>query len=133
MKPIVGWIAGVHLDDLGSAAPVVVNGETLSFRQDQALATHIPLPESLYLRIEILNLFQPGPGDEICFSSTGFSAQACFVNRCLVNLAQHMVEQGVDTRLPLVANYPAPVTARPSPRPMTFGEIAHQLLNQTMV
>lgn len=105
MKPIVGWIAGVHLDDLGSAAPVVANGQTLSFRQDQALAIHIPLPETLYPRIEILNLFQPGPGDEISFPSTGFSAQECFVNGRLINLAQYLVEQGVDTRLPLVADY----------------------------
>jgi hypothetical protein len=28
MKPIVGWISGVHLDDLGKVAPKVVDGRT---------------------------------------------------------------------------------------------------------
>ena len=59
MKPLVGWIAGVHLDDLGQAAPVVANGQTLVFSHDKALAVHIPLPESIYPRIDILNLLRP--------------------------------------------------------------------------
>ena len=202
MKPLVGWIAGVHLDDLGQAAPVVANGQTLVDSHDKALAVHIPLPESIYPRIEILNLFQPGGGDAIRFPSTGFSAQECFVNGQLVNLAQYLAQQGIDTRLPLVADYsgamvnvsfkavdaaagrvdfyapvfddveyriaePVPDYARsfaqslpgdalgarwscncilnylygglegqrtgPITGPMTFGEIAYQLLNQTMV
>ena len=105
MKPLVGWIAGVHLDDLGQAAPVVANGQTLVFSHDKALAVHIPLPESIYPRIDILNLFRPGGGDAIRFPSTGFSAQECFVNGQLVNLAQYLAQQGIDTRLPLVADY----------------------------
>lgn len=202
MKPLVGWIAGVHLDDLGQAAPVVANGQTLVFSHDKALAVHIPLPESIYPRIDILNLFQPGGGDAIRFPSTGFSAQECFVNGQLMNLAQYLAQKGIDTRLPLVADYsgaminvsfkavdaaagrvdfyapvfddveyriaePVPDYARsfaqslpgdalgarwscncilnylygglegqrtgPITGPMTFGEIAYQLLNQTMV
>ena len=202
MKPLVGWIAGVHLDDLGQAAPVVANGQTLVFSHDKALAVHSPLPESIYPRIDILNLFRPGGGDAIRFPSTGFSAQECFVNGQLVNLAQYLAQKGIDTRLPLVADYsgaminvsfksvdaaagqvdfyapvfddveyriaePVPDYARafaqslpgdalgarwscncilnylygglegqrtgPITGPMTFGEIAYQLLNQTMV
>jgi hypothetical protein len=105
MKPLVGWIAGVHLDDLGQAAPMVVNGETLTFSSERALAIHIPLPESIYPRIEILNLFRPGAGDVIRFPSTGFSAHECFVNGELVNLAQYLGQKNIDTRLPLVADY----------------------------
>lgn len=105
MKPLVGWIAGIHLDDLGKAAPVVANGQSLVFSTDKALAVHIPLPESIYPRIDILNLFRPGPGDVIRFPSTGFSAQECFVNGQLVNLAQYLSSRNVDTRLPLVADY----------------------------
>lgn len=105
MKPLVGWIAGIHLDDLGRTNPVVANGQTLSFSGDKALAIHMPLPQTLYPRIEILNLFQPGTGDEIRFPSTGFSAHECFVNGQLVNLAQYLVKKGIDTRLPLVADY----------------------------
>lgn len=105
MKPLVGWIAGIHLDDLGKAAPVVANGQSLVFSTDKALAVHIPLPESIYPRIDILNLFRPGPGDVIRFPSTGFSAQECYVNGQLVNLAQYLGSKAIDTRLPLVADY----------------------------
>ncbi len=28
MKPIIGWIAGSHLDDLGKVSPKVFNGRT---------------------------------------------------------------------------------------------------------
>jgi len=202
MKPLVGWIAGVHLDDLGSAKPVIVNGQTLEFSTSKALAMHVPLPESVYPRIEILNLFEQGEGDVIRFPSTGFSARECTVNGQLTTLAQYLTDRKIDTRLPLVADYSgaminvsfkavdagagvvdfyAPVfddidyrIARPVPDyahafvdalpedahgagwscncilnflygelegkktgpvtgPMTFGEIAYQLLNQTMV
>ena len=105
MKPLVGWIAGVHLDDLGKTQPVVGNGQSLTFSSDRALAVHIPLPESIYPRIDILNLFRPGPGDEIRFPNTGFSAHECFVNGELMNLAQYLGAKGIDTRLPLVADY----------------------------
>lgn len=105
LKPLVGWIAGVHLDDLGQVAPVVACGQSLSFSRDRALAIHIPLPPSVYPRIEILNLFRPGAGDAIRFLSTGFSAQECLVNGELVNLAQYLTHKAIDTRLPLVADY----------------------------
>jgi hypothetical protein len=202
LKPLVGWIAGVHLDDLGRTAPVVANGQTLEFRSDQALALHLPLPENVYPRIDIVNLFQPGSGDTIRFPSTGFSAREAYVNGQLRDFAQYLGEQAIDTRLPLVADYsgalvnvsfkgvdaalgqvdfyapvfddveyrlaqPVPDAGRafgqglpadaraagwscncilnylhanlegqrtgPLTGPMTFGEIAYQLLNQTLV
>lgn len=202
MKPLVGWIAGVHLDDLGTSKPVVVNGQTLEFSTTKALAMHVPLPESIYPRIEILNLFEQGDGDVIRFPSTGFSARECTVNGQLTTLAQYLTDRKIDTRLPLVADYsgaminvsfkavdeaagvvdfyapvfddidyriagPVPDYAKafggalpqdahgagwscncilnylygelegkrtgPITGPMTFGEIAYQLLNQTMV
>lgn len=105
MKPLVGWIAGVHLDDLERAKPLVVNGQTLEFSTDRALAMHIPLPDSIYPRIEILNLFKPGTGDTIRFPSTGFSVSECWVNERLVNFAQYLSDNAVDTRQPLVADY----------------------------
>ncbi len=105
LKPLVGWIAGVHLDDLGKASPVVVNGQSLTFCSDRALAVHIPLPEDIHPHIEILNLFRPGGGDVIRFPSTGFSAQECYINGELNNLALYLTAKGIDTRLPLVADY----------------------------
>ncbi|HSV71740.1 MAG TPA: hypothetical protein VLI72_16660 [Methylibium sp.] len=202
LKPLLGWIAGIHLDDLGRRAPQVFHGETGESDGSRALVMHVPLADTQYARLDIVNLFEPGDGDRIRFTESGFHAQECLVNGKLVNFADYLKVQGIDTRLPLVADYSgamvnvsfkgvdeaerrvdfyAPVfddteyrLARPVPDygaalaaalpadaahtawscncilnylyselegkrtgpitgPMTFGEVAYQLLNQTMV
>ena len=202
LKPLLGWIAGIHLDDLGRRAPKVFHGETGKSDGSRALVMHVPLADTQYARLDIVNLFEPGDGDRIRFTESGFHAQECLVNGKLVNFADYLKVQGIDTRLPLVADYSgamvnvsfkgvdeaerrvdfyAPVfddteyrLARPVPDygaalaaalpadaahtawscncilnylysalegkrtgpitgPMTFGEVAYQLLNQTMV
>jgi hypothetical protein len=202
LKPLLGWIAGIHLDDLGKKAPVVVNGETGEVDGARALVMHVPLPDTQYARLDIVNLFEQGSGDRIRFTESGFHAHECLVNGKLVNFADYLKANAIDTRLPLVADYSgaminvsfkgvdeadrrvdfyAPVfddteyrIAKPVPDygaalagalpadavhtawscncilnylyselegkrtgpitgPMTFGEVAYQLLNQTMV
>lgn len=202
LKPLLGWIAGIHLDDLGSKAPLVVSGETGEFDGARAIVMHVPLPDTQYARIDIVNLFEQGEGDRIRFTESGFHARDCLVNGKLANFADYLTQHKIDTRLPLVADYSgaminvsvkgvdeadrrvdfyAPVfddteyrIARPVPDyeaalagalpadaahtawscncilnylysglegkrtgpitgPMTFGEVAYQLLNQTMV
>jgi len=202
LKPLVGWVAGLHLDDLARQRPQVFHGQTLEHDSDRALALHLPLPPGVFPRIEILNLFEPGEGEVIRFPRTGFAAEACEVGGRPTSLAAYLHEQGIDTRWPLVADccgamvnvsfksvdlarghvdFYAPVfegvdyrLARPLPDyarafaralpaqadgafwscncilnhlygdlegrrtgpltgPMTFGEIAYQLLNQTLV
>lgn len=202
LKPLLGWIAGLHLDDLGRKAPQVVNGETGERDGERALVMHVPLPERQFARLDIVNLFEQGEGDRIRFTESGFQAHECLVNGKLVNLSEYLKAQAIDTRLPLVADYSgaminvsfkgvdeadrrvdfyAPVfddaeyrLAKPVPDygaalagalpadaahtawscncilnylyselegkrtgpitgPMTFGEVAYQLLNQTMV
>lgn len=202
LKPLLGWIAGIHLDDLGKLAPRVVNGQTGEFDGARALVMHVPLPDTHYAHLDIVNLFEPGAGDRIRFTESGFQVRECLVNGKLVNFADYLKTNAIDTRLPLVADYSgaminvsvkgvdeadrrvdfyAPVFddteyrfAKPVPDygaalagalpadaahlawscncilnylyselegkrtgpitgPMTFGEIAYQLLNQTMV
>lgn len=202
VKPLIGWIAGLHLDDLGKASPIVANGTTLEFDNERAVVMHVPLPDDAFARIDIVNLFEQGDGDTIRFPEMGFSAGQCEINGKPANLADYLVARNADTRLPLVADYCgamvnvsikgidkenhavdfyAPVfddieyrIARPVPSyeqafvaampdaaeqaswscncilnylyselegkrtgpltgPMTFGEIAYQLLNQTLV
>lgn len=202
LKPLLGWIAGIHLDDLGRQSPVVVHGATGEVDGARALVMHVPLAPAKLARLDIVNLFEPGDGDRIRFTESGFHARDCLVNGRPVNLADYLKAQAIDTRLPLVADYSgaminvsfkgvdeadrrvdfyAPVfddteyrVARPVADygaalaaalpldaahtawscncilnylyselegkrtgpitgPMTFGEIAYQLLNQTMV
>ena len=105
IKPLVGWISGIHLADLGRASPLVVNGETLEFDGERALVMHVPLPETKYAQIDIINLFTQGEGDRIRFPAKGFSASDCLINDQPGNFAQYVASRAIDTKLPLVADY----------------------------
>ncbi|MEO0972954.1 MAG: hypothetical protein AAFX85_07645 [Pseudomonadota bacterium] len=202
LKPVVGWITGVHLDDLGRESPTVYNGVLGSQSSTDAVAMHITLPAGRYAEVGIVNTLRQGDGDEFEFSETGFVITDCLVNGVKRNLCEYMKSHDIDTRYPLVADYSgaminvsfqeldeaqrtvtlyAPVFAGVKYRiasplhdyvsdfaaavpdlgedavfscncilnylyselegkrtgemtgPMTFGEIAYQLLNQTMV
>lgn len=105
MKPLIGWVAGVHLDDLGKVTPKVVLGSTGEFSDQLAVAMDVPLPPDTFANVDIINLFQPGGGDSISFEGTGFSAGDCLINGQRANLAEYMSAHKIDTRLPLVADY----------------------------
>jgi hypothetical protein len=105
LKPIVGWISGVHLDDLGRITPKVINGRTGVISDAQAVAIHVPLPAGRLAVVGILNLFKQGAGDRITFPESGFSATDCRVNGEPANFAQYAAAKGLDLSLPLVADY----------------------------
>lgn len=105
IKPIAGWVAGMHLDQVGQARALVYNGQEGRSYADQAVALHCPLPENLLAHIEIVNLFQPGCGPVLRFGETGFSAADCLVDGQPANLASLIRERQIDTRVPLVADY----------------------------
>jgi hypothetical protein len=106
MKPIVGWIAGVHLDDLGKVVPKVFNGSGGRGLTAEAVALHVTLPAEKMAVVRILNLFRQGPNaDIITFPEAGFSATTCNVNGKETSLAEYLGERQLDLKLPLVADY----------------------------
>ena len=105
IKPLVGWVAGCHLDDFGRVSPLVVNGQDLSLDAERAVVMHVPLRENQFARIEIFNALRQGNGDRFRFPETGFSANWCFVNDVATDLARYLEERKADIRLPLVADY----------------------------
>jgi len=105
LKPIVGWISGVHLDDLGKVSPKVINGRTGVLTDTQAVAIHVPLPAGQLAVLGILNLFRQGDGDVITFPSDGFSVTDCKVNGKPANFARYAKEHELDPARPLVADY----------------------------
>lgn len=104
-RPLVGWIAGVELSDLGKVTPKVFDGQTGDVSVDEALVMHFELPDDKHGAVSILNLFSQGAGDTLTFPETGFEVKECQVNGAPRNLAEYLVEKGIDTRLPLVADY----------------------------
>jgi len=105
LKPIIGWIAGVHLDDLGKIAPKVFNGVTGESTDSKAVAMHFTLPQGKQASIGIVNLFHQGKGDTISFEEEGFSVVNCIVGGKKINFSEYLKLKNIDTRLPLVADY----------------------------
>ena len=104
-RPLIGWIAGIHLDDLGQVTPKVFDGTSGEAYEDKGVAMQVTLPDHLAADIEILNIFEPGGGDTIEFLEDGFAASKALVNGEEVDFAAYCEEQGLDQRLPLVASY----------------------------
>jgi hypothetical protein len=105
IKPIIGWIAGVHLDDVGKVAPKVFNGATGECSDSKAIAMHLVLPRGKQASIGIVNLFRQGKGEVISFEEEGFSVANCLLGGKKVNFSEYLVSKKIDTRLPLVADY----------------------------
>jgi hypothetical protein len=105
MKPLIGWIAGTHLDDLGKKSPKVVDGRTVTAHPDKAVALHATLPEGKVAQVGILNLFLQGTGDVLSFPESGFEVGDCIVDGARRNFARYLAQKKIDTRLPLVADY----------------------------
>jgi hypothetical protein len=105
LKPLVGWVAGIHLDDLGQRTPKVLLGTTGELFDQHAVAMDVPLPAGKFARIDIVNLFRPGTGPAITFDTTGFPAGDCRIDGQPANLAEYLNKGEIDSRLPLVADY----------------------------
>ncbi len=105
MKPIFGWISGVHLDDLGRSKPCVFDGRSKKRSESEAIAMHCSLSAGKMAQIGIVNLFRQGSGPAISFDKTGFSVKEAMIDGKKANLATYLREQKIDTKLPLVANY----------------------------
>lgn len=104
LKPLVGWIAGAHLDD-AAPRPRVVDGSSGEWLDNAAVALHVPLPEQALVHVDIINLFAPGDGPVIEFPQGGFSGGDCLVDGQPTNLHDWWQAQGADPRWPLVADY----------------------------
>jgi uncharacterized protein DUF6976 len=104
-KPIAGWIAGVHLDDLGKVKPKVFNGRTGQVSDDKIVVLSAELPEHVMARIGIINLFAQGDGDRIEFPETGFSADACRINGKPGSFYDYVKARQLDQKMPLVADH----------------------------
>ncbi len=105
IKPVAGWITGIHLDDLGKTKPIVINGGTGEISYDKGVAMHVTLAPGKVANIGIVNIQKQGDGDTLEFLETGFSASSVLVNGVEQNFAEYLVANAVDTKLPLVADY----------------------------
>ena len=104
-RPLIGWISGVDLDDLGKVTPKVFSGIHGESSEEKLIIMHVDLDDDYYAEVDIINLFEPGNGDEIRFVADGFQVKEAYINGELQNFSKYLKENEIDTQLPLVANY----------------------------
>lgn len=104
-RPLIGWISGFDLADVGKSSAKVINGLTGETTDSKAVVIHLNLPDDKYAKINIINLFKQGHGDSITFNQSGFEIVDCKVNGEDQNFAQYIATKKIDTQLPLVADY----------------------------
>jgi hypothetical protein len=103
--PLFGWVSGVHLSEMGKVAPKVFDGSTGEALDGHAVVMHVALPPGKAVELGIINIFEEGDGPAITFPATGFTATSADVGGSTRNFAEYVRERGLDTRLPLVADY----------------------------
>lgn len=104
--PLIGWISGVHLDDLGTIAPKVFYGPKKKILTDKAVVMHFALPKGKIADLDIINVFEPDLSSPvIIFPEDGFSASTCTVDNKEINFARYLTDNKIDIKLPLVADY----------------------------
>lgn len=104
-RPVVGWVAGVHLDKLSEQTPKVFNGQTGQASDEDAVALHASLPADKLAMLDTINVFRPGEGDTLTFPETGFLVRNCRVNGQPENFARYLRRTQQNTKLPLTADY----------------------------
>ena len=105
MRPLLGWIAGVRLTELGTRKPLVFHGQTGEGLLEGALVLRAVLAPDKAAEIGIINLFEQGDGDIITFDGNGFVVSDAVVNGTRRNYVDYLLKREIDTRFPLVADY----------------------------
>ncbi len=105
VKPLVGWISGVHLSELGVATPKVFDGRSCEALANAAMVLRAKLAPGRLADVGIVNIFERGEGSTIKFEADGFSVTEAVIDGKKRPLAAWLKEEALDTRYPLVADY----------------------------
>lgn len=104
MHPIIGWISGLDLSGEGEAK--VYNGSNGEEYTDKAVVMYIKLPEGKTAMINMINIFADDKTDPVIrFYDNDLSVTKCSVNGQDINFAEYIEKKGIDTKMPLVADY----------------------------
>ena len=106
-RPVVGWVTGVAGQAAATDRPKVFDGRSGRSADDRAVVLHVALPDHVFARADIVNLFAPDlDGPVLTFDTdTGFTVEHVSVDGVPTRLVDHIAANGIDTRLPLVADY----------------------------
>ncbi len=104
MHPTIGWISGADLEAGGEIR--VYDGTTGESYTDKAVVMYIKLPEGRTAMINMVNIFSDDKTDPVIrFADNELAVEKCTVNGQEVNFAEYITKKGIDTQMPLVADY----------------------------
>ncbi len=104
LRPLMGWVAGVPREEMVTQHAVVYDGRGTDFQQG-AVVMHCTLRQNTMVELNVVNIFRQGHGDVLTFPEDSFEATTCWVNGEPRRLVDYLLEQNIDQRLPLVADY----------------------------
>jgi len=105
MKNTVGWISGMNLGVPGQT-PIAVEGPAAVAYSDKAVAIHLKVPDDKEVNVSIINIFEQDKSSPlITFAEEGFSITKCFVDGKETVFADYIVQNKLNTKLPLVGDY----------------------------
>jgi hypothetical protein len=105
VRPLVGWIAGMHLEDLAEERPSVFCGGCGQEVEDGAVVMQVTLPPTHAADVHVVNIFEQGDGEAITFPTDGFDVTTALIDGVPTDFAEYIEAHHLDTRLPLVADY----------------------------
>jgi hypothetical protein len=105
VRPLVGWISGARLDGPEEECPSVFCGTDGQQVEDGAVVLQVTLPPGQVAEVGVVNIFEQGDGEVIGFPQDGFDVTTAIIDGVERNFADFVREKGLDTRLPLVADY----------------------------
>lgn len=104
LHPTLGWISGLDLDKGGEAR--VYDGTSGESYTDRAVAMYLRLPEGKSAMINMINIFTDDKTDPVIrFYDNELAVTKCSVNGQEVNFAEYIEKKGINTKMPLVADY----------------------------
>ena len=104
-RPLFGWVSGSILEDIGKVPAKIYDGRKKKSMEEGAISFHVSLPPNKIASLDFVNIFEQGDGDELTFPEDGYSFKEIFVNGEKKNFAEYLMENKVDFKCPLVADY----------------------------
>ncbi len=104
MHPVAGWISGFDLEKGGEAK--VYDGTTGEAFTNRAVVMYIELPEGKNAAVNMINIFTDNKSDPVIkFHDKELEVRTCKVDGVEMNFQEYIEKNGIDTRMPLVADY----------------------------
>ncbi len=103
-QPIVGWVTGVHLTEMGKGTPVAIDGRNGKVHANALVCAYIALPPSVRAVPTIVNVFEPGDGPVIEVEGDGTKHTYVLADGERRRFTAVLSENKHDTRFPVVTD-----------------------------